>query len=746
VNLSRRCLAHVLHFAIAAAAALGCAGEANPESNGGASGDGHQRPDVDYSSWAVDPTVPGGDLPPVGRSLFDHLISERISQHYRVPFPFSALIDRIRAHLAQREYNGGTRVVLIPIGRSLQRTAAAPDFFKYPRIVLAVTGEPITDERDAGMLLKDRLYIAYVEKTGVLEVISYNEAGGRFEFQVVKDYRSGGQARVFYANRAICTSCHQNHAPIFSKALWSETNANGRVAQLLRSQGGDFDLSAQANIDFPDDVDKSTVRANTLVTLQSLWQKGCEDAQSRWRSQRCRAAAFAAVLQYGLSSEQDFASGAPHYQKDFVSTFGETWLRTWPEGLSVAQSALPDRNPFGGAVSPYGGSALEETPWSWIGAAHVPAALDPLNPRPAREVWRFTGAADSRRLIAGWATFFAIDDFRALDAYLVREGRHESVGRAAYEVRCTTARDLLRAKEFRLECISDASGANYIALAARFEQAGGGKIEWLNFGAAGQARDVVLSSGAAQRVGAEHWLRAIPTKKGAGVRLLDGRAVESVTIRWREVGTNDGVIPTEARVAVVVVDDFALVREAIDRLLATQPWLFDSAPLARANLMRALLRELGSNERSWCCADSSDMPPAELDAPEVSASVISAPGLQPFFRYCATCHLTHEQFPPNFLWGDDVRVAENLDQCAPRMLVRLTAWRTPANQRVKSPMPPAMFLRRLGLSTEFGMQSEELELMRQYLEGLVARGGRSSDVNELLKDGYEALPRCLTPQ
>ena len=742
---SRHCLAHVLHLAIAFAAGLGYAAEASPVSKG--VGDGHQIPGVDYSSWAVDPTAPGADLPPVGRSLFDYLVSERTSKSYRVPFPLSALIDRVREHLSQREYNGGTRVVLIPMGRSLQRTAAAPDFFKYPRIVLAVTGEPATDEHDAGMLLKDRLYIAYVEKTGMLEVISYNEAAGRFEFQLVKDYRSGGQPTVFYANRAICVSCHQNHAPIFSKAVWSETNANGRVAQLLRSQGGDFDLSAQANIDSPDDVDKSTVRANTLVTLQSVWQKGCEDAQDRWRSRRCRAAAFAAVLQYGLSGEQDFASDAPGYLSDFVSTLGRTWLRTWPEGLSVAQSALPDRNPFGGAVSPYGGGASEEPSLGWIAAAHVPAALDPLNPRPAREIWRFTGAADSRRLIAGWAKFFAIDDFRALDAYLVQEGRRESVERAVYRARCTTARDLPRAKELKLECMSDASGANYIALAARFGKAGDGKIEWLNFGAAGQVRDAAFSNVAAQRVGAEHLLRAIPKKNAAGVRLSDGRAVESIAIRWHERRANkQGITPMDAHLAVVVVDDFARVRQAIDRMLANQPWLFDDAPLSRAILMRALLLEFGSNERSWCCVDSSDMPPAELDAPEVSVSAIAVAGLQPFFRYCGTCHLTHQQFPPNFLWGDDTRVTENLQQCAPRMLVRLTAWRTPTNQRVKSPMPPAMFLRRSGLSAELRMESEELELMRQYLDGLVAQGGRSSEINELLKDGYEALPQCLPPR
>ncbi len=134
--------------------------------------------------------------------------------------------------------------------------------------------EPAAREGDAFVLLRDRLYVGYVEKTAMLEVLSYNEVAGRFELQIVKDYRPGGQPKVFYANRAICISCHQNHAPIFSEALWRESNASSTVSALIRAQRGDLDLSPQANIDFPGDTDRSTVRANTLVTLQRAWQQG----------------------------------------------------------------------------------------------------------------------------------------------------------------------------------------------------------------------------------------------------------------------------------------------------------------------------------------------------------------------------------------------------------------------------------------------------------------------------------------
>jgi hypothetical protein len=130
-----------------------------------------------------------------------------------------------------------------------------------------------------------------------------------------------------------------------------------------------------------------------------------------------------------------------------------------------------------------------------------------------------------------------------------------------------------------------------------------------------------------------------------------------------------------------------------------------------------------------------------LDVSEASASAVAERELQPFFRYCAMCHLTHERSPPNFLSGDATQVADNLRHCAPRMLVRLAAWGSPADQRVKSPMPPPTFLQALGLSAQRWADGEELELLRGYLERLAQPQG-----SEPSKDGYEALPPCLPEQ
>ena len=70
-------------------------------------------------------------------------------------------------------------------------------------------------DADLGMLLRGRLFFGFVEDAREIEVISYNEAAGRFEFQLVRDYFEGGVPRITYAKRSLCTSCHQGEAPIF---------------------------------------------------------------------------------------------------------------------------------------------------------------------------------------------------------------------------------------------------------------------------------------------------------------------------------------------------------------------------------------------------------------------------------------------------------------------------------------------------------------------------------------------------
>ena len=165
-----------------------------------------------------------------------------------------------------------------------------------------------------------------------------------------------------------------------------------------------------------------------------------------------------------------------------------------------------------------------------------------------------------------------------------------------------------------------------------------------------------------------------------------------------------GAIATGPR-ALVVLDDFASARNAIDELardgLAGKFDGFDALAFRRARLMPAMLGRLGASAGAWCCLDVSGMPPARAARAEnpdppggdgfKSALAASHAG---FYRYCAECHLGSERTPPNFLLGDADEVEAKLRHCAPRIFFRLSMWHRAPEARAKTPMPPEIALRR----------------------------------------------------
>ncbi len=341
----------------------------------------------------------GANLPASGRSLFDRLmLSEVNGGSWDLPFPFPKLLAKLAARAGCGIEQGGCyRAVLIPLGRSLQRTAAAPEFFKYPRMVVAFNAEQAGAARDFFPLLKDRLYLGYQEKANLIEVISYNDEIGRFEFQLVKDYRDNASPRIFYANRAVCVSCHQNQAPIFSRQVWDETNANPEIAKRLKSARASFlGFPTSVGVDEPNAMDDATDRANLYAAYQTLWRDGCGKPSAEARS--CRAQALRAALQYRLTGERVFDQGSADFVKYFVVPLGKNWQLHWPDGMRIPDNDIPNRDPLQFAESER--------------LAHVPARFEPLLPRGHKEIWQFE--TDRYRLIKGVGEFFSSADIRLL--------------------------------------------------------------------------------------------------------------------------------------------------------------------------------------------------------------------------------------------------------------------------------------------------------------------------------------------
>jgi hypothetical protein len=205
----------------------------------------------------------GPDIPPVGRSAFDHLLAlqDAPPQKAVVPYPFDQLIALINKQI-KTSNPLPISVLFVPFGRSLQRFAAEPDFFKYPRIIVAVNEQSEDPFKNIDLHLQSKLYIGYVESSDMLEVISYNEELARFEFQIVKNYGKGKRPEVFYASRRLCMTCHEAGIPIFPNEPWSETNDNELIAeQIIKARG------ASTYFGFPIKLKKE---ANRVISEEAI--------------------------------------------------------------------------------------------------------------------------------------------------------------------------------------------------------------------------------------------------------------------------------------------------------------------------------------------------------------------------------------------------------------------------------------------------------------------------------------------
>ena len=241
-------------------------------------------------------------------------------------------------------------------------------------MVIAVTGEAADSTTP---YLKDRLYLGFHEKAETLEVISYNPAAGRFEFQVADDYRAGGTARLRYANRALCLACHQNAAPIFSRQSWDESSANPRIATSLGAAAPVSTPSRGAPGGHPQRHRRRHRPCQPAAAGRRAVARGLRHGRRRQGVSRAIAAPGAAPAA-GRRVAPSLA--LPEIQDSLLKPLLAQWRSRWPEGIVVGNPDLPNRQPFAGlapdAPTP-AGAALER-------AADISAAFDPSRCPPSR--------------------------------------------------------------------------------------------------------------------------------------------------------------------------------------------------------------------------------------------------------------------------------------------------------------------------------------------------------------------------
>lgn len=318
-----------------------------------------------FAFFVKNSRVHAQDLPTRGASFFDSM-QNTIGMVYdgkalpQEPHPFEDLLKKLNRH-------SSFFASVVPFGRSLQKMAAYPQSLKYPRVLIA------TSELSKSMNthFRGRLFIAYVEATRKLEVISFNPMMGRYEFQIVDNFYPGGKAEARYVPRSLCLRCHQGGTPIFAGGEWLETTAFNPELQKLSEAaigGKEYfgipitrdDVSSKYEaIPRPEHFEDMVRFGALLVGYQKAWQEIC--SLTRHKVQ-CKKKLIKWML---VTNLLDKLSLEPDLEllRNFVSVLGSG-------EIDLPSEKLPDHNPIVDGKLSY----------------HMPPEMDPSLPREPMQI------------------------------------------------------------------------------------------------------------------------------------------------------------------------------------------------------------------------------------------------------------------------------------------------------------------------------------------------------------------------
>jgi hypothetical protein len=321
----------------------------------------------------------GVNLPIHGSSLFDKIFSRPDESNqvvYDVPYPLEKLLEKV-IRLDKSTDAGAFVHSLLPFSRSLQR----PRDLSYnplwnPRIVF-------TPGISKSSPASQRLFLGFVEAKDQIEVISYNDEAGRFEFQIISDYSTN--PKVAYVDRGKCLTCHQNQAPIFSPPSWQDTSF-GIMGQLVtQNLGLDGNSPTNRHIamerlfgplasrDSAAEFDMAVRFASQLAFDERAWRFGCGS------SDPCRLGLLLRTLSpnsqwtshYSAIAEQTIANSDLMHDETYSSFIRSTQLGV-PQALNKYKS-------FANIVQ------SEEALLDIIGSLYNLSPRDnPATPRPTR--------------------------------------------------------------------------------------------------------------------------------------------------------------------------------------------------------------------------------------------------------------------------------------------------------------------------------------------------------------------------
>ena len=286
------------------------------------------------------------------------------------------------------------QTALIPLGRSLQRYAASPDYFASPRLVVAVTGDGAAGP--GVPRLADRLFLGYQPAAEVIEAISYNADAGALRVSGDRRLRRGGGRRQQPAERRVCLACHQGRGPDLRPPALDARPTPTRRSPLAsrRSARASTARRSRQSVDGSRPSTPPPTAPQRIALADRLWSEACATPPA---APRCSLAA----LRVGLGGPP--AAGAARLRR--------AQAPRWPDGLAAMSPDLPNRDPL--------------LTWS----ARRPRdhrRLDPETPRETLVLWRPgpDGFAAAAREIAGQLT---AGDLAGSTRPSRTRGRHETL-------------------------------------------------------------------------------------------------------------------------------------------------------------------------------------------------------------------------------------------------------------------------------------------------------------------------------
>lgn len=243
-----------------------------------------------------------------------------------IPYPPEKFIDALLA----LEPESNVIASILPHGRSLERTATD---FRQPRSMFLW--------QDNASRAPYRLFVGYTPGAEQLEIISWNSQRRQFDYFVVAEYEEGKPSRVVRPPRAVCTSCHQSGNPIFARAPWNESTANGTIRDKVAAESQDsfsqylLNLpSGSSRVSVQTALYDLQVRNSTKMTQQ---QKICANACGG--DLECRKGLLLAALFENIEPRT-----SSNLSSAWKTKMSQAMRASWPsDGFALIDSIINDR-------------------------------------------------------------------------------------------------------------------------------------------------------------------------------------------------------------------------------------------------------------------------------------------------------------------------------------------------------------------------------------------------------------------